>query len=123
MLPSGTRLWKTALPARAAGGCYSFLDFHARMTMQLDLNYGRDRYPLELPDDWDVTVIRKPAMPLEPDPARAVRRALATPVGAGALAQEARGLKSACILICDITRPVPNGLLLPEIVRQLLDTA
>ena len=89
--------------------------------MRLDLNYGRDRYPLELPDHWDVTVIRKPSMPLEPDPAEAVRNALAQPVGASPLVQEARGLKSACILICDITRPVPNGLLLPEIVRQLLD--
>jgi lactate racemase len=89
--------------------------------MQLDLSYGRDPYPLELRDDWDVTVIRKPAMPLEPDPAGAVRKALSEPVGAGPLALEARGLKSACILICDITRPVPNGLLLPEIVRQLLD--
>ena len=89
--------------------------------MHLDLNYGRDGYPLELSGGWDVTVIRKPAMPLEPDPALAVRNALAKPVGANSLALEARGLKTACILICDITRPVPNGLLLPEIVRQLLD--
>src|SRR3954468_6951446 len=91
------------------------------MPMQLDLNYGRGRYPLELPDHWDVTVIRKPAMPLEKDPASAVRSALMQPVAASALAQEARGLKSACILICDITRPVPNGLLLPAIIRELLD--
>jgi len=89
--------------------------------MQVDLNYGRGRYPLELPDHWDVTVIRKPAMPLEKDPASAVRSALMQPVAANALAQEARGLKSACILICDITRPVPNGLLLPAIIRELLD--
>jgi nickel-dependent lactate racemase len=89
--------------------------------MQVELNYGRGRYPLELPDHWDVTVIRKPAMPLENDPASAVRSALMQPVAANALAQEARGLKSACILICDITRPVPNGLLLPEIIRELLD--
>jgi len=89
--------------------------------MRLDLNYGRDSYPFELSGGWDVTVIRKPAMPLEPNPAQAVRNALANPVGARSLAQEARGLKTACILICDITRPVPNGLLLPEIVRQLLD--
>src|SRR5258708_12005020 len=89
--------------------------------MQLDLNYGRDHSPRELPDDWDVTVIPKPVMPLEPDPAGAVRKALAQPVGASPLANAARGLKSACILICDITRPVPNGLFLPEIVRQLLD--
>ena len=89
--------------------------------MRLDLNYGRDRYPLELRDDWDVTVIRKPAMPLVADVPGTVREALVQPVGARTLQQEARGLKSACILICDITRPVPNGLLLPEIVRQLLD--
>lgn len=89
--------------------------------MRLDLNYGRDGYALALRDDWDVTVIRKPAMPLQADPAAALRNALAQPVGADTLAREARGKKTACILICDITRPVPNGLLLPEIVRQLLD--
>ena len=89
--------------------------------MRLDLNYGRDRYPLDLSDDWNVTVIRKPSMPVASDARAAVRDALANPVGAKTLAEEARGLKTACILICDITRPVPNGLLLPEIIRQLLD--
>ena len=88
--------------------------------MRLDLNYGRDRYPLELPENWDVTVIRKPAMPVEAEPADAVRKALGAPVGSNTLAQEARGKKTACILICDITRPVPNGLLLPAIVRELI---
>tara|TARA_B100001964_G_scaffold120331_1_gene133656 strand:+ start:39 stop:1178 length:1140 start_codon:yes stop_codon:yes gene_type:complete len=32
----------------------------------------------------------------------------------------ARGCKSACILICDITRPVPNGLFLGPMIRRLL---
>lgn len=89
--------------------------------MQLELNYGRGSYALNLPDHWKVTVIRKPAMPVAADPAAAVRNALASPIAARPLAEEARGCKSACILICDITRPVPNGLLLPEIIRQLLD--
>jgi nickel-dependent lactate racemase len=89
--------------------------------MKLELNYGRTGLSLELPDHWDVTVIRKPAMPVQADPAAAVRAALSNPVDARPLVQEAKGLKSACILICDITRPVPNGLLLPEIVGQLLD--
>jgi len=90
--------------------------------MRLDLNYGRGSYPLDLPDHWDVTVIRKPAMPVQPDARAAVRTALSRPVDARPLAEEARGRKTACILICDITRPVPNGLLLPEIVRELLDS-
>jgi nickel-dependent lactate racemase len=89
--------------------------------MRLELNYGRGHYPLDLSDHWKVTVVRKPAMPVEADPPAAVRKALARPVSAPALTEAARGLRSACILICDITRPVPNGLLLPEIVRQLLD--
>src|SRR6267378_622876 len=90
--------------------------------MRLDLNYGRGSYPLDLPDHWDITVIRKPAMPLQPDARAAVRAALSRPVDARPLTEEARGRKTACILICDITRPVPNVLLLPEIVRQLLDS-
>jgi nickel-dependent lactate racemase len=89
--------------------------------MRVELSYGRGTYPVELRDDWAVTVIRKPAMPVLPDAGAAVDAALATPVGARSLADEARDARSACILICDITRPVPNGLLLPRIVRTLLD--
>jgi nickel-dependent lactate racemase len=55
------------------------------------------------------------------DPAAAVARALAEPVGVPALPALARGRRSACILICDITRPVPNGLFLGPLVRGLLD--
>ena len=88
--------------------------------MRVELNYGKGSLPLELPDELDVTIIRKPAMPLLPDAMSGVDAALKTPVGARLLTEEARGARSACILICDITRPVPNGLLLPPIVRALL---
>jgi nickel-dependent lactate racemase len=89
--------------------------------MHIDLRYGKGNHRLELDPAWDVTVIRKPEMPLLADPAQAVRTALAQPVAASPLAELARGAKSACILVCDITRPVPNGLFLPLLVRQLLD--
>ena len=89
--------------------------------MHIDLLYGKGGYRLDLDPAWDVTVIRKPEMPLLADPAAAVRAALAQPVGARSLAEEARGAKSACILVCDITRPVPNGLFLPPLVRTLMD--
>jgi hypothetical protein len=45
--------------------------------MQVVMNYGREGLTLNLPDDWDVTVIKKPPMPLAPDPSRAVEAALA----------------------------------------------
>jgi lactate racemase len=88
--------------------------------MQIELNYGRGKLPLQLDDRWKVTVIRKPPMPVEADAAAAVRDALSRPVRARPLAEEAREAESACILICDITRPVPNHLLLPPLLRELL---
>jgi lactate racemase len=87
---------------------------------RIELNYGRGRLPVDLPDEIDLRVIRKRQMPVLPDPEGAVREALAQPTGAPPLAELARGKNSACILICDITRPVPNGLFLPILVEQLL---
>ena len=43
--------------------------------MQIELSYGRGTLPLQLPDGLEVTVIRKPAMPLLADPEGAVRAA------------------------------------------------
>jgi hypothetical protein len=88
---------------------------------ELELLYGRGTLPLRLPDDLDVTVIRKPAMPVLPSAADGVRAALAAPVASSPLREAARGKRTACILVCDITRPVPNGLLLGPIVRELLE--
>jgi nickel-dependent lactate racemase len=89
--------------------------------MRVDLNYGRGHLPVDLDANWNVSVIRKPTMPLEANPLDAVEAALGNPVGSGALIDEAKGKTSTCILVCDITRPVPNGQLLPVILRQLLE--
>src|SRR5262245_43930453 len=89
--------------------------------MRVELNYGKTMLSVELPATLDISVIRKPAMPVLAEPAGSVAKALNNPVAARPLREEARGATSACILICDITRPVPNGLLLPQIVRALLD--
>jgi nickel-dependent lactate racemase len=88
---------------------------------RIELNYGRGRLPVDLPDEIELRVIRKRQMPVLPDPEGAVREALARPTGTPPLAELARGKNSACILVCDITRPVPNGLFLPILIEQLLD--
>lgn len=87
--------------------------------MRIELNYGRGTLPVDLPDSLQVTVVRKPPMPVLPDPAAAVRAALAKPTGLPPLVEFASGRASACILICDITRPVPNGLLLRPLIEAL----
>src|SRR5437867_9668827 len=87
--------------------------------MRVTLEYGRTGLEVELPDDRIMgTLAIKPAPPLN-DPEAVLRRKLARPTGSPPLAELARGRKSACILICDITRPVPNALLLPPILETL----
>ena len=89
--------------------------------MKIELLYGKSLLPLNVSTDWDVTTIRKKTMPILRDQVGAVGAALAAPVNAAPLVTEAKSARTACILICDITRPVPNGLFLPVLVRQLMD--
>jgi len=88
--------------------------------MFLDLRYGRGNLSLDLPDDLDVTLVRKPAMPLLADPHAAVSQALAQPVGTAPLFELGRKACSAAIAICDITRPVPNELFLRPLIETLM---
>jgi nickel-dependent lactate racemase len=75
---------------------------------------------LDLPDSWNVTFISRRFMQGVPDPAEYVENALASPAGAKDLARETGGLRSACIVICDVTRPVPNRLILRPLIERLL---
>ncbi|MBT3170771.1 MAG: DUF2088 domain-containing protein, partial [Rhodospirillaceae bacterium] len=88
--------------------------------MDISLNYGRSQLSVALPDELDVTVIRKPDMPLLADPVAALEASFAAPDGGAPLATLAAAAKTACILICDITRPVPNGVILAPLLRALL---
>lgn len=88
--------------------------------MRVTLNYGKGQLPVDLPSDCQVTVIGKPEMPLLADPVGALGDALTHPASAPPIEQLAAGARTACILICDITRPVPNGLILPVLIRRLL---
>jgi lactate racemase len=88
--------------------------------MQIVMKYGKTGLPLEFPDDLKTQVIQKRKMPLFNDPEIAVRRALSLPVGCQPLFQETKGCKKVCILICDITRPVPNAIVLPALIRELI---
>ncbi len=88
--------------------------------MNVELDYGRGQLRVVLPDHCEPTVIRKRPMTPLSDPEAAVREALANPVDALPLRQLARGKRSACILICDFTRPVPNRLFLREMAEQCM---
>jgi nickel-dependent lactate racemase len=87
--------------------------------MRLTLDYGRTGLEVELPDDRVVGPLAiKPATPLA-DPAGAVEAALERPTGTPPLAELAGGRRSVCVLVSDITRPVPNELILKPMLRTL----
>ncbi|MDQ0304290.1 nickel-dependent lactate racemase [Ancylobacter polymorphus] len=86
----------------------------------LELAFGRGALHLTLPPGAKPTVLRKATLPKLPDNAAAIRHALDNPIDSAPLAALASGRKSACILICDITRPVPNRLFLRPMIETLL---
>lgn len=89
--------------------------------MHIAMRYGRKGLLLDLPDEMDITVIHGRKMPILQDPVEEVRSTLSRPVGCGTLLEEARGCRSACILVCDATRPVPNRVVLPVLIETLID--
>ena len=87
--------------------------------MRVKLEYGTTGLEVELPDaPVTRTLAYKNAPPLA-DPREVLASCLAQPIGSAPLAELARGRRSACILICDITRPVPNALILTPLLATL----
>lgn len=89
--------------------------------MKILMRYGQEGLSVHLPDEMDVLVIEKRHMPTLEDPVYYLNHAFMNPVGSKSLSQEARGCTDACILICDNTRPVPNHVILPVLIKNLMD--
>ncbi len=87
--------------------------------MRVKLEYGRSGLEVEVPEGPHVRHLAyKNAAPVA-DPQAAVRQVLEQPTGTPSLAQLAQGRRDAVVVICDITRPVPNELLLTQILATL----
>ena len=85
--------------------------------MYTSLDYGEQKVPLEVPDD--VQLLEMQDNPPVAEPEAAISQALADPIASPPLSGLAQGKQSACIVISDITRPVPNNVLLPPILQTL----
>ncbi|MEE4313959.1 MAG: nickel-dependent lactate racemase [Desulfofustis sp.] len=88
--------------------------------MEFSLLYGRSEMTVNLPPSIGVREIVKYPMPIVEDGNGPILQSFAEPIGCKPLSELARGRESACILICDITRPVPNGRLLPPLIDTLI---
>lgn len=66
-----------------------------------------------------ITLLSAPALPPLADATGAVEQSLAAPLAGPPLSELAQGKTSACVVVSDITRPVPNSLLLPPLLAAL----
>lgn len=93
--------------------------------MDVRLDYGKEGLEISLPDHLDVkTLAYQSATPIAQQPDQTDRQALQEvlnhPNHAPPLSEIIQGRSSACIVICDITRPVPNQQILEPILETLL---
>jgi lactate racemase len=88
--------------------------------MNVHLKYGTEGLDIEFPQTVNFKGVLYPeeAAVLD-DPKGAIKRALASPIASPPLLKVAKGKKNAVIVISDITRPVPNPIILPPVIEQL----
>ena len=87
--------------------------------MQIKLAFGKTGLDVTLPEGYDYKLLEaRSAKPLS-NPQQALADAIARPIASAPLAELARGKKTAAISVCDITRPAPNRLGLPHVLRAL----
>ncbi|MCK4416949.1 MAG: nickel-dependent lactate racemase [Candidatus Latescibacteria bacterium] len=87
--------------------------------MELVLKYGKQGLKVNLPSQRVTGVLRANSFPRLCQPEQSVFEALTHPIASPALNQLAKGKKTACVVISDITRPVPNRVILPPILETL----
>ncbi len=87
--------------------------------MQVKMKYGHGTVAVDIPDKNLAGVLETAqSVPLA-DADKAVREVISNPIASPPLAEVAKGRDSACIVISDITRPVPNQVILPPILETL----
>jgi len=87
--------------------------------MQVLLNYGKGKLPVEIDGRRVDAVLRKSRPEVISDPEGALLSALEHPLAGGPLKDLCAPGKSACVVVSDITRPVPNQVLLPGLLEYL----
>ncbi len=87
--------------------------------MKVDVRYGRTHLEVEVPDENLMAVCRLQPVSALADPQGEIENALDKFNGTPPLRELAKGKESACVVVCDKTRPVPNSLILPPLLRRL----
>lgn len=87
--------------------------------MRVRLEYGRTGLEVDLPDARIVKCLGYGRAEPVADVEAAVRQALVHPHSSAPLSNIAQGCRTACVVISDVTRPVPNRAILPPLLATL----
>ena len=87
--------------------------------MKVHLAYGKNGLDVEVPEKNLARVLSRDAGRPLSDPSEAVQQSLSKTRGGPPLAMLAERARTACIAVCDITRPAPNKVVLPPMLRTL----
>ena len=88
---------------------------------EVKLLYGKNGIKLNIKDEWNANIIRKPLMPIINDISDEVNKAINNPINSLSIDKISSKGQSVCILVCDITRPVPNKLFLKQIILKFIN--
>ena len=81
--------------------------------------FGRSGIEVSIPEGFSVIELGHRSAVALADETAAVEGALDAPLGCTALAEMAKGRRTAAISVCDITRPAPNRMTLPPLLERL----
>ena len=95
------------------------LFFPGFITVRVSFSFGKQGLELELPSEYEYDVLRAHSAGALADASAAIERALERPIAGPSLRDLAKGKQTAAISVCDITRPAPNSVTLPPILKTL----
>ncbi|CAN5653789.1 nickel-dependent lactate racemase [soil metagenome] len=87
--------------------------------MKIQFAFGKEGLMLSLPDGPTYDLVESRSASALPDANAALEAALDAPIGCAPLRELAAGKRTAAISVCDITRPAPNSVTLPPLLRRL----
>jgi len=87
--------------------------------MKTLFSFGKNGITVDVPEGVDCHMAHTRSASALPDVAAALDAALDHPIRCRPLAELARGKRTAAISVCDITRPAPNQVTLPPLLKRL----
>lgn len=87
--------------------------------MKTHFSFGKNGIDVSVPDGFESQVLRSHTAQALGDVSTELEKALDHPISCEPLAKLAAGKRTAAISVCDITRPAPNWLTLPPLLKRL----